>query len=869
LNGESLFLFISPERLQIDEFRKVLKSLYEKKLYFSYCVIDEAHCVSEWGHDFRTSYLKLGENAIKYCQTIDLAPISLFGLTATASFDVLSDILREISTKDQLLDSDAIIRYETTNRPEIQYEIIEAFINPIGRSEYAIREQLGEEKQRILNDLINNIPDRINYYNINKEEIFNSAYVEDPQRIRLFGEFNSDSAHNRMKITDDILNDFYNDECSNAGLIFCPHRSWVFGVTDKFNNNNNNRKGIFDNIRNDLNIKAGTFIGTNNEDDKNNIQIEKENVDNQDNFIKGKLNLLVCTKAFGMGIDKPNIRFSVHINYPSSIESFIQESGRIGRDGRLSLAYVLFNQQEFQLNNQIFEIDERILEDFYLNSFRGVEKEKRIMWELLSQISYPDSSNLIQIDNFLEENNYDAYCNLWISNAGFYYLFIHKSYDEKYGCLRLSNLNPDLTSCNLDPIFSLEILNSVKNYILQIVDQNASVVEWINRTVPIPSQPGINSVLSEDEDFLITLNFNNNWNDIYQIIQNFLQSIGSAKNLDQIKKSHLFNRNGTKGRAIQFDVFYERLGLNLSDAHKTRLNKIFNRIRDKQDTEKALYRLSILGIIDEYDVDYRSSTYTIKGSKKTDSEIKGSIQNYLSKYYSENRINIELTKIDLLNQNGYLYKSIRYLIDFIYSEIGKKRKQAMYDMKYACQYRIETSNIEFKDYIYYYFNSKYARKGYEEDEINKSLYDRVLTDGRDDFDLVWEFINYMESQVNNFRHLRGACIRLLQLRPEFFSLHLLKAYAVLSIEQRNLILLEDAIQSILKGFEFYFQNLEPEGKLYFDYVDKFIDMIREHTIGIFDSRIDDAINLLKFKYHRMWLEKFNKSFLVDYERTNT
>ncbi|MFM7856948.1 MAG: hypothetical protein ACKO96_34735, partial [Flammeovirgaceae bacterium] len=89
--GKTQFLFCSPERLVIQEFREALEKTNGNGFFFSYCVIDEAHCVSEWGHDFRTPYLNLGENAIAYCKTIDGTDIPIFGLTATASFDVLAD----------------------------------------------------------------------------------------------------------------------------------------------------------------------------------------------------------------------------------------------------------------------------------------------------------------------------------------------------------------------------------------------------------------------------------------------------------------------------------------------------------------------------------------------------------------------------------------------------------------------------------------------------------------------------------------------------------------------------------------------------------------------------------------------------------
>lgn len=868
-NGEAVFLFVSPERLQIKEFRDELESLYSKKLFFSYCVIDEAHCVSEWGHDFRTSYLRLGENAIKYCLTKDLQPITLIGLTATASFDVLTDILREISTKDQILDSDAIIRFETTNRPEIQYEVIEVNIQPDSNNEWKIREQLGKEKHRILNDVLTKLPQRLEHYNNSTGEIFNDAYINDPQRIIINGEFNEENEKENIQLPDTIYNNFFNDHCSNAGLIFCPHRSWYFGATDKYNKGGA-KNGVFDTLSDQFNSKAGTFIGTNNEDDKDNESIENDNIDNQNKFISNDLNLLVCTKAFGMGIDKPNVRFSTHINYPSSIESFIQESGRIGRDGKLALAYIIFNHQIFNVNGDEIEVDTKILEDFFSNSFRGVKKEKVILWELLNKLTFPRVSNKTKVDEYLEEVGYDGYCNIWTSKAGYSYLFLQKSFDEKYGCLPLNTLQPDISKCNLNSDLSREILNDVRNFIINNTNETGiSYLNWLQSENQIPSQPGIGYLLTDNDSFEITLNFKNDWERIYQMMTKFLSKYKIKSGLKIISDAHLYTTTGKRSRAVKFDVFYERLSIYLTEQQIENFRKIFYQLRDKQDTEKAIYRLAILGIVDEYEVNYHTNTYTIKGIRKSDEDIRKSLKDYLLKYYSENKINKEFAIIDNIEMDNFLFKVIKYLIEFIYSEIGKKRKQAIYDMKYACQYRLQTSNIDFKDYVYYYFNSKYARQNYEEDGINKSLYDRMLIDGRDDIELVYEFIGYMESQINNFRHLRGACIRMLQLRPESFSIYLLKAYAILSIEQKNPSLLDDGIQSMLSGFDLYLKDIEPNGSDYFTLVDNYIAEIRESTNGNINTKIEEAVEILKLKYHTNWLQKFNNKFLVDYERTNS
>jgi superfamily II DNA helicase RecQ len=83
-------------------------------------------------------------------------------------------------------------------------------------------------------------------------------------------------------------------------------------------------------------------------------EIETESFDNQRKFIENEQNIMVATKAFGMGIDKPNVRFTVHINIPASIESFVQEAGRAGRDRKMALSTIIFNEQKIAIFNQKF-----------------------------------------------------------------------------------------------------------------------------------------------------------------------------------------------------------------------------------------------------------------------------------------------------------------------------------------------------------------------------------------------------------------------------------------------------------------------------------------------------------------------------------
>ena len=360
------FVFMSPERLCIDSFRHKLKKMHEMNVYFAYGVIDEVHCVSEWGHDFKISYLHLGRNLYNYVLPKGKQKhIALFGLTATASFDVLADVERELSGNGAFpLDAESIIRYENTNRLELQYKIekIEFGKGAIGLID---KWEIYKEKNKKISNYILNIPKLLEDLQSNDSiDFIKKKFIE---RENLDNNNSNDAEISRIKNANlevNLADDWFLDhkEYNSGGIVFCPHRTGLLGVS-----NSVNHRGVAEAIKTDLPCEnVGSFKGG-------------DKTTDQDRFINNEIPLIVATKAFGMGIDKPNVRFTVNINMSSSLEAFVQEAGRAGRDRRLALATILYCDYK--------DVDKDVQLYFFDKTFKGAKHEKEVMNLLLSETS--------------------------------------------------------------------------------------------------------------------------------------------------------------------------------------------------------------------------------------------------------------------------------------------------------------------------------------------------------------------------------------------------------------------------------------------------------------------------------------------------
>lgn len=254
--GEYKLLYVAPERLETESFLRLMEEVPVAMI-----AIDEAHCVSQWGHDFRPSYKRI----YSMINRLERRPI-VAAFTATATPIVKSDI-------KELLDL-----YEP-------FEVVSSFDRP-------------------------NL-----YFEVRKPD-------------------------NKLHEIQRYLKAHPNE----SGVIYCATRKNVDEVCERLNK---------------LGIAATKYHAG---------LSENERTHNQENFLFDQVPIIVATNAFGMGIDKPNVRFVIHYNMPKNMEGYYQEAGRAGRDGEASECILLYSTQDIMTNRYLIEMGN--------TSGRTVEYEK-------------------------------------------------------------------------------------------------------------------------------------------------------------------------------------------------------------------------------------------------------------------------------------------------------------------------------------------------------------------------------------------------------------------------------------------------------------------------------------------------------------
>ncbi len=283
--GVYKIIYVAPERLESAGFMK-----FARKGMISMVTVDEAHCISQWGQDFRPSYLKI----VDFIEALPQKPV-VSAFTATATREVKNDIECILKLKD----------------PNI---VITGF-------------------------------DRKNLY-------YSVEHVSGKQK-------------------DHFVADYISGHANESGIVYCATRKNVDTLYEKL-------------------FKQGVSVSKYHAGIDNEIRKK-----NQDDFIYDRAKVMIATNAFGMGIDKSNVRYVIHYNMPQSMENYYQEAGRAGRDGGDSKCILLFSAQDVMINKFLLEkkefegtdfADIELVKERDLHRLRAMEGYCKSTWCLRNYI---------------------------------------------------------------------------------------------------------------------------------------------------------------------------------------------------------------------------------------------------------------------------------------------------------------------------------------------------------------------------------------------------------------------------------------------------------------------------------------------------
>ena len=289
IKNEVKILYVAPERLESTEFLNLIT-----RVKISQIAVDEAHCISQWGHDFRSSYRRIS----KFIDLLVYRPI-ITAFTATATEEVRRDI--------------------------------------------------------------------INLLRLNEPKIFITGFDRKNLKITI----------EKAVVKKQYILDYINSSEGASGIIYCATRKDVDIIYEMLIANN---------------IKGERYHAGLNDEERRVAQ---------ERFIYDQANVMVATNAFGMGIDKPDIRYVIHYNMPKSLEGYYQEIGRAGRDGENANCYLLYNRSEVRTLEYLI---------YTTSSLNRKEIEIRKLQEM---INLCESKGCLRyfILNYFGEKNARNYCN--------------------------------------------------------------------------------------------------------------------------------------------------------------------------------------------------------------------------------------------------------------------------------------------------------------------------------------------------------------------------------------------------------------------------------------------------------------------------
>ncbi len=801
---QALFFLASGALFRTEEVDEMLQTLRREKGYFSQCVIDEADGMSDWSHHTRPELQCAPAFAADRLDAGKKKTVALRLLTGSISRDVVADLRFQVAALGgawALGDNQCLIG-DTVLQPQQQFEL-----------QYAPAQA----------------SDPFSVLSARQDRA--AAAVK--AQWKSFAQLHDQAAAAQKIPGWDVSSPL-------PTVLYCPYTSGTLGVSNRFAAGAT--EAAVDEVLALPGQAVGIFIGK--DDDRSRIgrQCQTESIEARGRFRRGDLTLLIATRAYGVGMHKPDIRCTTHLMPPPGVERLVQECGRGGHDGRMSLHTVLFGGSADSSGGPDLQFGLDIL----AASATDAAREKQLLHDLLREITYPEDSNTGRVANLVtDEFGIHVRISYWQRGLEERMYAQHGTGTFGYIDLVTQEIVPDTKYP--DARLARDILEYAYEISLESAGSGPSLSSWVAATFPADIDDGIIRQMADFEPgaaFTLRIGYENDREPLLNRIHHILWREAEIE-LQRKILSEVQGQNWKEFRdALLLRVGQPDLFASLNPEIESRLVQLYNKIRTRGDTERIIFRLATLGVVQDYLVHPASRRFALRIAVRSDGEIRSALEEYLRLFHTERQAERAMAPLNTYPGESQLERCLLFLIDYSHTHCRQKNIESARLMDALCRFGMKEEGGRFREAIETALTAKYALPWRLPAALPRTT-DRLR--------LLAEYMKLLDedrsgSVRENAWHLAAACSA---LTPSFPDEPMLPMLRVLS----DLILTRKAAEqkTVLEAFAAAFASCAGatgiEGERYLSAVAEFEARFRvyldDQSVAMLLSLLHDEVKRVK------------------------